>query len=37
MDEYRSLHRKSIEDPEGFWRTEAKKLAWFREFETVCE
>jgi acetyl-CoA synthetase len=37
MDEYRSLHRKSIEDPEGFWGEEAKKLSWFRAFQTVCE
>jgi len=37
IEEYRALHARSIADPEGFWREEAKKLAWFRPFDRVLE
>ncbi|MBX3376545.1 MAG: acetate--CoA ligase [Phycisphaeraceae bacterium] len=36
-EEYRALHARSIADPEGFWREEAKRLAWFRPFDRVLE
>ena len=28
VKEYETLYRKSIEDREGFWAEEAKKLNW---------
>ncbi|MBL8764765.1 MAG: acetate--CoA ligase [Phycisphaerae bacterium] len=37
MAEYRALHRRSVEDPEGFWREEAARLNWFRPFTRVLE
>ncbi len=37
MQAYRELHRRSIADPEGFWREEAGKLAWFKPFDRVVE
>ena len=26
--EYRALHRRSIEDPEGFWAEQARLIEW---------
>ncbi len=37
LDEYKALHAKSIRDPEDFWRDEAKRLDWFRPFDSVLE
>ncbi len=37
LEEYRSLHAFSINDPDGFWRKEARNLAWFRPFEKVLD
>jgi acetyl-CoA synthetase len=37
MEEYRALHKKSVDDPEGFWAEEAKRVAWFRPFHKVLE
>jgi acetyl-CoA synthetase len=37
MEEYRELHRRSIEQPEAFWAEEAKKLAWFAPWSKVLE
>jgi acetyl-CoA synthetase len=35
LEEYRALHRRSIEDPEGFWGEEARRLAWFEPWRRV--
>ena len=35
MEEYRALHKRSIEDPEGFWAEVASELHWFKEWDTV--
>ncbi len=35
IEEYKALHAYSVDDPENFWRDEAKNLAWFRPFEEV--
>ncbi len=37
LEQYRALHRKSIEDPEGFFGEVARELAWFRKWERVLE
>ena len=37
MDEYRKLYRRSIDDPDGFWREQARALHWFQDFHTVCD
>lgn len=37
LDDYRARHRRSIEDPAGFWGEEAKRLAWFRPWTQVLE
>ncbi|QOJ18886.1 MAG: acetate--CoA ligase [Phycisphaeraceae bacterium] len=29
MDEYRAMHRRSLDDPEGFWGEAARELDWF--------
>ncbi|MEO1130499.1 MAG: acetyl-coenzyme A synthetase N-terminal domain-containing protein, partial [Planctomycetota bacterium] len=33
MEEYAPLHRRSIEDPEGFWSEIASELFWFRRWD----
>ncbi len=37
MDEYRAMHRRSLEDPEGFWGEIARELHWFEPFDKVVE
>jgi acetyl-CoA synthetase len=37
MEEYRALHRRSVEKPDEFWREEAGRLAWFKPFDRVLE
>src|ERR1043165_6846996 len=37
IEQYRALHKRSIEDPEGFWREEASRLSWFAPFHKVLE
>ena len=37
LDEYKRLHKHSIENPDAFWREEAKHLSWFRPFDRVLE
>jgi len=37
LEEYRSLHKRSVADPEGFWSGEARRLSWFRSWERVLE
>jgi len=37
VDEYESLHKRSIEDPEGFWAEEASNQFWFKPWDKVLE
>jgi acetyl-CoA synthetase len=37
MDEYQRLHRRSLEDPEGFWGDQAKNLDWFHPWHKVLD
>ncbi len=37
MEEYRRLHRRSVEEPESFWAEEAARLAWFAPYKSVLE
>ncbi|MFG0242963.1 MAG: acetate--CoA ligase [Phycisphaerales bacterium JB054] len=37
MDEYRTLHQRSVEDPEGFWGEIASGLHWFSPWSKVLE
>ena len=34
---YFDVYEKSIEDPEGFWAEEARKLDWFRTWDKVLD
>ena len=34
---YDSFHRRSIEDPEGFWREQAALIDWERPFDAVLD
>ncbi|MBC7772823.1 MAG: acetate--CoA ligase [Pyrinomonadaceae bacterium] len=36
-EEYRTLYRRSIEDPDGFWAEEARHLSWFSPFSRVLD
>jgi acetyl-CoA synthetase len=29
-EEYEALYRRSLEDPDGFWREQAKRIDWFK-------
>ena len=35
--EYASLHRKSIEEPESFWRAETQDLVWRKTWDQVSQ
>ena len=37
LEEYRALYRRSMEDPEGFWREQATSLTWSKPFDRVLE
>ena len=37
LRKYQELYARSMEDPEAFWADEARKLEWFRPWETVLE
>jgi len=36
LEDYRALHARSIEDPDGFWSEVAKELHWFTPWTEVC-
>jgi acetyl-CoA synthetase len=36
-ERYREMHRRSIEDPEGFFGEAARELHWFRPWERVVD
>ncbi|PIQ97029.1 MAG: acetate--CoA ligase [Nitrospinae bacterium CG11_big_fil_rev_8_21_14_0_20_56_8] len=35
MDEYRTLYRRSIDDPDGFWAEQAESFTWYRKWSKV--
>jgi acetyl-CoA synthetase len=35
MEEYEAMYRRSVDDPEGFWREQAGRIHWFRDFDRV--
>ena len=37
LDEYKKIHKKSIEDPESFWANVAKELVWYKKWDRVFE
>ena len=37
LEQYRSEYKKSIEDPENFWREQALSFDWFEPFNKVLE
>jgi acetyl-CoA synthetase len=34
-DRYNELYQQSLNDPEGFWGEQAKRLDWFKPFTKV--
>jgi len=34
---YEEIYRRSLDDPEAFWADEARKLEWFRPWDSVLE
>jgi acetyl-CoA synthetase len=37
MEQYRALHERSLEDPDGFWGEIASELDWFEPWKRVFE
>jgi acetyl-CoA synthetase len=37
MEDYHARHKRSIEDPDGFWGEIAGQLDWFEPWTKVCE
>src|SRR4030043_823890 len=37
IDEYKAMHKKSIDDPDGFWGEQAKELQWYKKWDKVSE
>ena len=37
LDEYQRLYRRSLEDPEGFWREQSRILTWFHEPDSIMD
>ncbi|CAG4921111.1 propionate--CoA ligase [Paraburkholderia saeva] len=37
MSRYRDFHRRSIDDPETFWGTEAQRIHWETPFDSVLD
>ena len=35
IEDYSVLYERSISDPEGYWREQAKRIDWFEPFHTV--
>ncbi|MCT2402101.1 acetyl-coenzyme A synthetase N-terminal domain-containing protein, partial [Novosphingobium mangrovi (ex Huang et al. 2023)] len=34
-DRYLAMYRRSVDDPEGFWAGEARRIDWIKPFSTV--
>ena len=37
LDEYQSVYKESVEDPEGFWASQAETFKWHKKWDTVLE
>ena len=37
LDQYHQLHKRSVEDPSGFWSTIAEELDWSTKWSNVLE
>jgi acetyl-CoA synthetase len=37
LEEYKSVYKQSVEDPDEFWKKEAESFVWFKPFDKVCE
>jgi acetyl-CoA synthetase len=37
MEQYKEMYRRSLEDPEGFWREYAGELHWHQKWQKVIE
>ncbi|PLS86869.1 MAG: propionate--CoA ligase [Actinobacteria bacterium] len=37
IEEYKAFHRRSIEDRDGFWSEQARRIHWNKDFEEVCD
>ncbi|GJM17927.1 MAG: acetyl-coenzyme A synthetase [Phycisphaeraceae bacterium] len=37
MDDYRAMHKRSVEDPDGFWSEVASEFHWFEKWDKVVE
>ena len=37
LEEYETLYKQSIEDPEAFWANAASDLHWFKPWDKVLE
>jgi acetyl-CoA synthetase len=37
MEQYRQMHERSINDPDGFWSEVAEELDWFKSWKKVVE
>lgn len=37
IKDYDAVYKRSIEDPERFWSTEAKKLKWYKKYTKVLD
>jgi acetyl-CoA synthetase len=37
IKDYETVYKRSIEDPERFWSTEAKKLKWYKKYTKVMD
>ena len=37
LAQYKSLHQKSVDNPEGFWKKEALSFEWHKPFDKVCD
>ena len=35
IQEYHSVYKKSIEDPEGFWAEQAETFTWFKKWDNI--
>ena len=37
LEQYESLYKQSIDDPEGFWASVAEDLHWFKRWDKVLD
>lgn len=37
LDRYRSEYQRSLQEPQAYWASQAKRLHWFQEPQRICE